>query len=69
MNTIQLLSKLFLCDTSVENILKTQYYLAKYANISLIESNNLPEFELNAFLNMIKDDIRKEEEALNSGKH
>lgn len=41
------------------NIIKEQYYLSRDANIGLLESNLMPDFEREAFLNMVLKDSQK----------
>lgn len=47
---------------SLHSITEDQYYLASKANISISESNNLPDFEREAFINMIIKDIKNHTE-------
>lgn len=49
---------------SVESITQEQFQLARKANISLVESTLLPEFEREAYVNMLLKDIKKEVDAL-----
>jgi len=42
------------------DIVKEQYYLSKYANIGLLESSLLPDFERDAYLNLILKDLKEE---------
>jgi len=44
-------------DTSLSNILTEQYQLSSKANVSLIESSNLPEFEREIFIDLIFKDL------------
>ena len=50
----------------MESILIEQYQLAKNANISLIESNELTEFEREAYINLLVRDINRETESIES---
>ena len=43
---------------SVANIVEDQYYLASKAGIPLSESALLPEFEREAFINLVAKEIR-----------
>lgn len=53
---------LFTYDTSLEMILREQYELSKRANISLSESDKMPEFERQAFRDMVINDLQREVE-------
>ena len=46
------------------NILREQYFLAKHVNISLSDSECLPDFEREAYINFVQYDIRKKKEHL-----
>lgn len=43
-----------------------QYVLARHANISISESNGLPDFEREIYLSLLVDEIKKENESLES---
>ena len=45
--------QLLIDGNSLANIIKEQYHLASKANIGVLESNLLPEFEREAFLDLI----------------
>lgn len=53
---------IFTCDTNMDNILEEQYVLSKHANISFVDSNNMPDFERQALVGMLMRDVKKEEE-------
>lgn len=42
------------------NIVNEQYYLSKHANITISDSELLPDFEREAYLDMILSDLKKE---------
>ena len=42
------------------------YLLAKHVNISISESHELPDFEREAYTNMLAEDIKRENEAINN---
>jgi len=48
-------------------ITEEQYYLASRANISIEESNLLPDFEREALLNLVIRDMKTKTENLKSG--
>jgi len=50
----------------MESIVIEQYQLAKHAGISLIESNELAEFEREAYVNLLVRDINRETESIQS---
>lgn len=56
--------KLFLIDTSLESITEEQFQLARKAGISILESTMLPEFEREAYVNLLIKDLKKEVESL-----
>jgi hypothetical protein len=45
-------------------ITEEQYYLASRANISIEESNLLPDFEREAFLNLVIKDMKQKADAM-----
>ena len=51
---------LLTAGASLQLILDHQYYLAKNANISLSDSNRLPEFEREFFISNLKKDLTKQ---------
>jgi len=51
-------------STSIENIIREQYLLSSRANISLTESNELPDFEREAYLSLILKDVENELKSL-----
>jgi len=51
-------------DTTLQNIIEEQYYLARKAGISLTESSQLPDFEREAYINLLKRDIKNEAKQL-----
>jgi hypothetical protein len=52
-----------LCSgNTIQSITEEQYYLASRAHISLAESNELPDFEREAFISMVIKDIKQQEE-------
>jgi len=58
--------KIMCSDVSMESIVTEQYQLAKHAGISLVESSLMPEFEREAFINLLVKDIKRETESLKS---
>lgn len=50
---------------SLESILEEQFYLAYKAKIPISDSNGIPDFEREIFINMLLKDIKKRNEALN----
>lgn len=48
----------------IDQIVKEQYILSRRANISIIESNLLPDFERQAFLNLVLKELDEEAKAL-----
>lgn len=59
-----LLIKLFLNDIDMENLLREQNKLAKECNISITESNEMPDFEREIHVNFLIKDKKEEQEAL-----
>jgi hypothetical protein len=55
---------LFCSDISLDAIILEQYHLSKGAGISISESNEISEFEREAYINLLIKDIRKEAENL-----
>lgn len=51
---------------SLESLTYEQFQLSRHANISLSESSLLPEFEREAYVNMLLREMRKEVEAMSS---
>jgi hypothetical protein len=52
-----------LCSgNTIQSITEEQFYLASRAHISISESNELPDFEREAFVNLILRDIKQQEE-------
>ena len=45
---------------TLQSITEEQYYLSSKAGISISESNNLPDFEREAFANMVIKDIKNQ---------
>lgn len=64
--TIFFLIKLF-ADTTLQDLVKEQYHLAKKANISLLESSLIPDFEREAYTNMLVKELREEAENMKIG--
>lgn len=58
--------KMLLIDTSLESITEEQFQLARKAGISILESTMLPEFEREAYVNMLIKDLKREVESLES---
>lgn len=56
---------LFTSDTSFENIVEQQYYLAKKCNVSFMDTNNMPDFEREMMVGMLGRDLKKESELYN----
>ena len=44
----------------INNVIQEQYYLARKANISLLESNLLPLFEKDSLLGFLSEDLKQE---------
>ena len=59
--TIFFLIKLF-NEVSLDAIVQEQYYLARKAGISLMESSMIPDFEREAYVNMLLKDLKDEME-------
>ena len=53
---------------SLKIITEEQFYLSSRANISIEESNLLPDFEREAFLNLVIQDIRNKTENLKASR-
>ena len=53
-------------DCSLNSIIEEQYLLAKNVNMSLHDTEELPDFERIIYVNLLLRDKRKEEEALAS---
>lgn len=51
-------------DCSLNSIIEEQYLLAKNVNMSLHDTEELPDFERIIYVNLLLRDKRKEEEAL-----
>jgi hypothetical protein len=47
---------------SIHSITEDQFYLASRANISIDESNNMADFEREAFINLVINDIKAKAE-------
>jgi hypothetical protein len=54
---------LFCSGASLNGITEEQFYLAKLAGISMIDSNNIPDFERVMLVGMLMRDLKKEREA------
>lgn len=61
-NGFFLLRHLFTSGASIPYILESQYYLARKGNISLLDSNSIPEWEREALLGFLMRDLKKEAE-------
>jgi len=48
----------------LENIIEEQYQLARKAGISITESNDMADFERDAYLNLLIRDLKKEAKQL-----
>lgn len=53
-------------DCSLDSILKEQYFLARNANISMLDSNLMPDFERKMLVGMLSKDLKEEAEAYNT---
>ena len=53
-----------IADTTLQDVVREQYHLARKANISLTESSMLPEFEREAYTNMLIKDLKDEAEQM-----
>jgi len=62
-NGFFLLTHLILSGANLNTILEEQYYLAKMANISLLDSNLIPDWERTIMVNFLMRDIKKEQES------
>jgi len=51
-------------DNTLENIVREQFHLARQANISLTESTMLPDFERDAYVNMLAKALKEEAEQM-----
>ncbi len=49
--------RLFTSDVSMQSILESQYYLSSKANISLSDSNSLPEWERVFMVNQLLKEL------------
>jgi hypothetical protein len=48
-------------------IIEEQYYLAKHANIGLLESQTLSDFERGIYADLLASDLKKESDVLKKG--
>jgi hypothetical protein len=48
-------------DNTIERIVEDQYHLASMAGISLMESASIPEFEREAFVNLLVKSIKQKQ--------
>jgi hypothetical protein len=56
-----------ICDgVSLDSIIREQYHLARKANISILESNLMPEYEREAYVNLLLKDLKDEVNAMKS---
>jgi hypothetical protein len=53
---------------SFQNILEQQYVLAKKCNMSIVETNLIPDFEREIYINMLLKDIEEERKAYEKAK-
>jgi hypothetical protein len=51
---------------SIPYLVESQYYLAKKANISIMDSNNMPDWEREVMIGFLMRDLKKEENQYNS---
>ena len=49
-------------DNTLVNIIKEQYHLSKHANINISETNNMPDWEREAYISLLIKDMKDEEE-------
>lgn len=51
-------------DTSIENILREQAFLARHSNIGIADTENIPDFERIAYVGIVAEALKKENEAM-----
>lgn len=51
-------------DETLENIIECQYQLVRHANLDIISSNNMPDFERIMIIGMLIRDVREENKAI-----
>jgi len=51
-------------DDNISNIMEEQYQLARKVNISVSESNMLPIFEMESYVDMLIKELNQEKENL-----
>lgn len=52
----------------MNNIVREQYHLAKKAGISISESSHMPDFEREAYVNMLIKELKEEHESLKASR-
>lgn len=53
-------------DCSLDSVIKEQYFLARRANISFQDSNQMPDFERKLVVGMLIKDLKEEADAYNN---
>lgn len=53
-------------DCDIESIIQEQYFLARGANITITDSNRMPDFERKLIVGMLSKDLKEEAEAYNN---
>lgn len=61
-----LLRHLLVSGASIPYLVECQYYMAKKANISILDSNNMPDWEREVMIGFLMRDLKKEAEQYNS---
>lgn len=58
--------RLILSDASFESILEEQYFLASKGGMSILDSNNIPDFERELFIGFLMKELHQKKKALES---
>lgn len=58
--------RLVLSDASLGLIMEEQYFLASKAGISILDSNNMPDFERERFVGLLMKELKQKKTALDS---
>lgn len=58
--------KLFTLGKGLKDVVREQYELSRNAGISLTESDDMPDFEREVYINILLSDLKREADMMNS---
>ena len=54
------------CENSLINVIREQHKLARHSNIPLSDSDNIPDFEREAYIGLLNSEMKKERDEVNN---